>query len=219
MEELIEKRHRLIGWVFILMLSVHIGCNLRGGDSQTEVSSTKKSETPLEKSMPLLSEHQKRGEPALEESLKGPSQPEKSTVSQLSLESLWNSTKRIVIRKSEVNDKIIYESNKKPDLRLLREAMQIMPPKPEAVPCRCVAAPVIELYYRKKYVGWIAVHDGVSIRTSLWNSDAEIADKERFLKWFDRRGMAGPRRRAIAEQSGALRRPMIPAKQKVFFTD
>jgi hypothetical protein len=217
-EELIETRRRLIGWIVVLMLPVHIGCNSRGGDPQTERSYRSKSEPPLTRPVSALTDNHEQKEAALEE-LKGPSQPKKSNVSQLSLDHLWNSTKRIVIRKSEVNDKIIYESNKKPDLRLLREVMQIMPPKPEAVPCRCVAAPVIELYYRKKYVGWIAVHDGVSIRTSLWNSDAEIADKERFLKWFDRRGMAGPRRRAIAEQNGVPRRPMIPAKQKVFLTE
>ena len=104
-----------------------------------------------------------------------------------------------MIRKSEVDDKILYESNKKPDLRLLHEVLRITAPGKDIVSCRHIGAPVIELYYRKRYVGWIALHDGVTIRTSFWNTDAEILDKERFLKWFDRRGMAGPRRRAEAE--------------------
>ena len=123
----------------------------------------------------------------------------KNNVSQISLDNLFNKSKKIVVRKSEVNGQILYESNKKPDLALLHDVMRIAPPKGEVVSCRHVGAPVIEFYFKKRYVGWVALHDGVTIRTSFWNTDGEILDKERFLKWFDRRGIAGPRRRAQAE--------------------
>jgi hypothetical protein len=122
---------------------------------------------------------------------------EKTNVSQMSLDHLFASAKRIVIRKSEVHDKILYESNKKPDLALLKEVLRIEQPGPKAVPCRCVGSPIIELYFRKRYIGWIALHDNMSIRTSVWNSDAKLADPERFIKWFERRGMAEPRRRSL----------------------
>ena len=130
---------------------------------------------------------------------------EESTVSQISLDNLMANTKRIVVRKSEVNDTILYESNGKGDLALLAEVLRILPPDKKAKPCHCVGSPIIELYYRKHYVGWIAVHDGVSIRTSRWNSDGRIADPERFLKWFDRRGIAGPRRRATTENTNNIK--------------
>ncbi len=128
----------------------------------------------------------------------------KSNVSQTSLDNLFNKSKRIIVRKSEINDKILYESNKKPDLALLQEVMRISPDSGEVLPCRHVGAPIIEFYYKKQYVGWVALHDGMKIRTSFWNTDAEIADKERFLKWFDRRKMADPRRRAEVE--GAVKK-------------
>ena len=136
---------------------------------------------------------------SLDEDMEPPPPPEKSNVTALSLDHLFAESKRIVVRKSEVNDTIIYESNRKPELALLREVMAIVPTDGDAVPCRCVGAPVIEFYYRKRYVGWVALHDGGKIRTSFWNTDAAIADLERFLKWFDRRGIAGPRRRAESE--------------------
>jgi len=44
-------------------------------------------------------------------------------------------------------------------------------------------------------------HHGLSIRCSLWDSDARITDTEKWLCWFDERGIAEPRREVDASRA------------------
>ena len=59
--------------------------------------------------------------------------------------------------------------------------------------CMCFGTPAIYLFRADEKLGEITNHHGYSIRCSLWDSGAELSDREKWLNWFDERGINGPR--------------------------
>ena len=60
--------------------------------------------------------------------------------------------------------------------------------------CMCEGSPILRLYQNGKPLIQISNHHGFLLRCTCWTSDAPIKDQEKWLHWFDVRGMPGPRR-------------------------
>lgn len=74
--------------------------------------------------------------------------------------------------------------------------------------CMCDGAPTFELYEGKALRGAIALHHGQSIRCSLWESHALLANLQAFIAWMSEIG-AGPEREreeALGHQQAAAAR-------------
>ena len=87
----------------------------------------------------------------------------------------------------------LYTTDNKADIEALAEALEVENPK-KGVRCGCVGSPAIYLYKGENEIAVITNHHGKSIRYRPWWSDAPIADTEKWLTWFDQRGISGPRR-------------------------
>jgi hypothetical protein len=59
--------------------------------------------------------------------------------------------------------------------------------------CACMDGPEISLLKNKKEIAAIWNHEGTAIGSSVWNGDWENSDPDRWLRWFDARGMKGAR--------------------------
>ena len=107
---------------------------------------------------------------------------------------LLKSGNRVVVmnspRKSEA--KVLFESRNKKDVEALSSALSIKKPE-EWFHCMCDGTPAIFVFDGEKELVRITNHHGVSLRCSLWASDAPIVDTEKWLKWFDDRKIPGPR--------------------------
>ena len=100
---------------------------------------------------------------------------------------------RLVVKVSPSRDaKTLFESRERQDLDDLRESLVIEKPK-EEFHCMCIGTPAIYLYKADKQILELTNHHGMSVRCSLWGSDAPIIDTERWLTWFDERNISGPR--------------------------
>lgn len=128
--------------------------------------------------------------------------PEGGPVKPEELANLIDRADRIVILESPMaKAPVLYESTARQDLDALKAALRVLVPE-DPLHCMCIGAPAIELYSKGKRIESITNHHGRFLRCGLWMSDAPIADSEAFLKWFDERGIVGPR----AEWDGAIRR-------------
>jgi len=98
--------------------------------------------------------------------------------------------------------RILYASSHRKDISALREAISIANPGYEFL-CACATSPEVVLYRKGKVLGSIGVlHNGV-IRSSLWENDTFIEDKEKWFRWFDDRNIKSPRQnyeRDLAEE-------------------
>jgi hypothetical protein len=88
-------------------------------------------------------------------------------------------------------DGILYSSSNRKDLDELNTAIEIEPGG--GMVCACIGQPGIRLMRQGKVIGYLLNQSGHAIRSSLWASDAVIKDQEKWLRWFDDRGIAGPR--------------------------
>jgi hypothetical protein len=88
---------------------------------------------------------------------------------------------------------ILYSSLKRRDISELERSLIIEPPA-EWFRCACLPMLEIELSRRGKEIGVISVFDELTIEFSGWSGDARIADREKLVRWFDVRGIAGPHR-------------------------
>jgi hypothetical protein len=106
---------------------------------------------------------------------------------------------KLVVEDQETSKKL-FVSSEAQDRAELNDALSIGVPS-GWFHCMCEGTPIIRLYQGGKEIGWITNHHGLSIRTSLWTSDAHIRDSEKWLRWFDARKINGPRLEfcAIAE--------------------
>ena len=82
----------------------------------------------------------------------------------------------------------------------------------------CDGTPAIFIYNGDDVV-LVTNHHGLSIRCSLWDSDARIIDTEKWLTWFDERGMDEPRKevnesRRLAAQHKRDRKKWVSAMPK-----
>jgi hypothetical protein len=101
---------------------------------------------------------------------------------------------------------VLYSSADRKDLDELNAAIEIDPGG--GVFCACIGKPGIRLLRQGKVIGYLTNQSGHAISTSLWAPDAVIRDREKWLHWFDARGIAGPRQEveeqiALEKQSAA----------------
>ncbi|MCP4002807.1 MAG: hypothetical protein GY725_01300 [bacterium] len=113
---------------------------------------------------------------------------------------LMETADRLVVRESpEEESSILFESNNRADLEALARCLGIEIPE-EGIHCMCSGSPAIYLYRDEEELVELTNHHGFSLRCSLWDSDAIIANTEKWLSWFDVHGMDGPRREVEALQ-------------------
>jgi hypothetical protein len=90
------------------------------------------------------------------------------------------------------SDAILYQSSERRDLDALKAASRVVPTS--AGYCMCFGEPAIELRAKGEVIGHFTNHHGDTLRYKRWNSDAPVADPEAFVRWFEERGIKGPRR-------------------------
>jgi len=98
------------------------------------------------------------------------------------------------------NQTILYSSSRRKDISQLKQSLVIEPPK-EWFRCACAPMLEIRLYRKGKELGVISLFDQLTIEFSEWSGDARIADQEKLLRWFDVRGLTGPRRAIETDQA------------------
>ncbi len=115
------------------------------------------------------------------------------------LDRLFTRAVRVVVKESPTDaGKMLFESTDQKDLVDLTRSLILEPPE-EWFHCMCIGGPAIYLYeFGGGELVLLTNHHGSSIRCSLWPSDVRISDTEKWLSWFDNRGMPGPRQEVEA---------------------
>lgn len=110
------------------------------------------------------------------------------------LSELVNSADRLAVFASVAGDdeKMIFETTKADDLIAFRQALRLV--IPEVWSMSICPTPRVVLYRGGKEVAWIGNVYGEEVRTSVWGANANLEDPEKWLKWFDDRGMLEVRR-------------------------
>jgi len=87
---------------------------------------------------------------------------------------------------------VIYHSSSRKDFEELKSAITL---KRKGGPfvCACMDGPEIALLKNKKEIALVWNHEGTAIGSSVWNGDWENSDANRWLSWFDKRGMTSAR--------------------------
>jgi hypothetical protein len=87
---------------------------------------------------------------------------------------------------------VVYRSSKRKDFDELKSAITL---KRDGGPfdCACMDGPEIALLKNKKEIAAVWNHEGTAIGSSIWSGDWENSDPERWLRWFDTRGMTSAR--------------------------
>lgn len=106
---------------------------------------------------------------------------------------VYDSTPAISTDGADVPARVLYSSDSAKDILELSDAIVIE--RPESW-FRCACIPPIEIVLSRdgEKLGVISVYQELTIGFSRWSSDARIKDEERLLRWFDARGITGPRR-------------------------
>jgi hypothetical protein len=90
----------------------------------------------------------------------------------------------------------LYDSSSVADLEALRGALRATP---EEGICACLPSIEIRLYRGNDLVATVG-YLGARVKGELWQGDAELVSHEELLRWFETRGMDGPREDALAEE-------------------
>lgn len=105
---------------------------------------------------------------------------------------------RIVVRESPKGGaKTLFESTDKKDLDELWSSLTLETPA-GWFHCMCSGAPALYVYERGSESVKLTNHHGKSVRCSLWTSDVRLCDTEKWLTWFDKRGITAPRQEVEA---------------------
>lgn len=113
---------------------------------------------------------------------------------------------RIVVKAHPMeNAAVLFESTSGKDVDDLQCHLVLEPPT-RYFHCMCIGSPAIYLFGPWGSPVMLTNHHGLSVRCSLWSSDVRIVDTDKWLEWFDQRGISGPRQevervRAQQEQS------------------
>ena len=100
---------------------------------------------------------------------------------------------KIIVRRSPKEDAAtLFESTDRKDLDDLQRSLLLDPPT-EPFHCMCIGSPALYLYGPDGERVELTNHHGLSVRCSLWTSDVRVNNSEKWVSWFDRRGMSGPR--------------------------
>jgi hypothetical protein len=97
-------------------------------------------------------------------------------------------------------DAVLYRSQSREDVLSLSAALLVTEPK-QAFHCMCDGSPAIHVLKAQREILSITIHHGTAIRASIWQSDAPLSDSEPLLRWFDSRGIPGPRREVEEEKA------------------
>jgi hypothetical protein len=83
---------------------------------------------------------------------------------------------------------VVYRSSKRKDFDELKTAITL---KRNGGPftCACVDGPEIALLKNGNEIAAVWNHEGTAIGSSVWEGDWENSDSDRWLRWFDARGM------------------------------
>ena len=87
---------------------------------------------------------------------------------------------------------LLYESTDRKEIDLLGQALKVEQPK-RSFFCGCAGTESMIFYRGEKVLTRVSNHHGVSIRCNLWDSDATLVKPELMVRWFEDRGMFGPR--------------------------
>ena len=87
---------------------------------------------------------------------------------------------------------VIFRSTHRKDFNELKTAISL---KPRGGPsnCACIDGPEIALLSKNEEVAAVWNHEGTAIGSSVWQGEWENADPERWLHWFDSRGITSAR--------------------------
>jgi hypothetical protein len=87
---------------------------------------------------------------------------------------------------------VVYRSTNRTDFDELKFAITLRP-KGGPFVCACMDGPEIALLKNKKEIAAVWNHEGTAIGSSVWKGDWENSDPDRWLRWFDDRGMESAR--------------------------
>lgn len=98
----------------------------------------------------------------------------------------------------------IYQTSDPKDVAQLKAALRL---DPEGGGFRdmCAGQPAIRLYKEGKSIARLSFHHGSAIRFDQWDSDVPITDPEPLLRWFDERGISGPRKEVEESRAQAAK--------------
>ncbi|RBP45948.1 hypothetical protein DES53_102332 [Roseimicrobium gellanilyticum] len=88
---------------------------------------------------------------------------------------------------------MLYESTDREEIELLGRALKVEQPE-MSFACACAGTESMNFYRAEKLLARVSNHHGVFIRCTLWSSDAALTNPELMVRWFEERGMFGPRR-------------------------
>jgi len=88
---------------------------------------------------------------------------------------------------------ILYSSDRAEDIRELGDAVSVKPPN-EWFMCACLPIVDVALFRDGKKIGLISIYEGIAVGFNDWDGNAWPMNQQRLLRWFDRRGVTGPRR-------------------------
>ena len=105
---------------------------------------------------------------------------------------------RVTVKDAPSRDAItLFESKNRKDLEDLEGSLLLETPT-EWFHCMCFGSPALYLYERGGEFVQLTNHHGSSVRCSLWSSDVHVSNTEKWLSWFDQRGMTSPRQEVEA---------------------
>jgi len=86
--------------------------------------------------------------------------------------------------------RVLFSSSNKEDIKSFKEALTLVRLKPdEYYSLACIGSPVIYFYKNKKELTHILVRGSTNVGYETWPSDVPIKYLDKWLEWFDKRGM------------------------------
>jgi hypothetical protein len=149
----------------------------------------------------------------------------KGSVEPAKLSALIKQANKIVVFEEPVEDAtVLFSSTNVNDIAEFNKALTVVvPSREDGFHCMCLGSPAIRLYRGETELALISNHHGLSVRSSLWTSDAMLKDTEKWLRWFDARKLPGPRKEvedmatrakereaSYARWLGAMPKPLRP---------
>jgi hypothetical protein len=112
-------------------------------------------------------------------------------------EVLGEADRMVVSEGPRPNSPILFTSTEAKDIAEFNDALTVIPPDGLSH-CMCDGTPAVRLYRGDTELALVTNHHGHAVRCSLWDSDAELVDCEKWLRWFDERNLPQPRKEVEA---------------------
>jgi hypothetical protein len=85
-------------------------------------------------------------------------------------------------------ESVVYRSSSRKDFEDLKSAITLKT-EGRRFPCACVDGPEIALLRNKQEIATVWNHEATAIGSSVWEGEWENQNSDRWLRWFDARGM------------------------------